>query len=385
MIEEKLVRVFSGGIPMQLSRTLLVCGFLAGAALSALPLLGHAQAPAAPAAAPPGKVHFSTVDGVDLHGNYYESSKKNAPAVLIVHAIGEDSRRAEYTALAKALQKEGYAVLTFDLRGHGQSKDVDKDEFWASKYPNRTYVAGYPKESIELRDIKKSYYSVFVNDIAAARAFLDRKNDAGECNTSSLVVIGSESGATLGAIWLNSEWCRFRLLPPAIGVGQPQADLKNPAGKDIICGVWLSITPDLGGRKIPLSTLFFVSGKEKKTPMVFLYNEGNSADKSTAKKLESSIKGIAKKPAAGYEFTAAVGIKGGPKLAGRELLQAAGPDAITSYLQKVVDAKGNEWHEQEFRKNQYIWRTPLGQFIPAKTPADQTLQFNLYSAFIPVR
>jgi hypothetical protein len=365
----------------RLLRVLVLCGFLAGAVGLLLPPQGHAQAPAAGG----DKVRFTSVDGVDLHGNFYASSKKSAPTVLILHAIGEDSRRKEYTELAKALQKEGYAVLTFDFRAHGQSKSVDPAEFWSVKYPNRRSVAGAPKDTIELRDIPRPYYNVFVNDIAAAKAFLDRKNDAGECNTSSLIVLGAESGATLGAIWINSEWYRYKLVPPSVGVVY-QPDLKNSEGKNVICGVWLSISPDLGGRRIPLSSLVFHAGKEKKVPMVFLYNDGDDKDKRVAKQLESSIKGSGKKAPPGLEFTAAVAINAGPKLAGRELLKATGTDAaITDYLQRVAEAKGNEFREQEFRKSQYVWRMPSGQITQAKTLADQMLQFNGYNAFIPVR
>jgi hypothetical protein len=346
-----------------------------------LPPASNAQAPDA---GKPETARFTSVDGVSLKGTYYPSSKKNAPAVLVLHAVGEDSRRKEYIELAKALQKEGYTVLTFDLRGHGQSKEVDATEFWSPKYKNRAYVTGAPKESIELRDIAKNYYSVFVNDIAAAKAYLDRRNDAGDCNTSSLIVIGADTGATLGAIWANSEWYRFKLIPAAQIGFPPQPDLKNPEGKNIICGVWLSINSDLGGRRIPLSSLVFLAGKEKKMPMVFLYNSGEAKDKSSAKALELYIKG-AKKTPPGYEFTAAVAINAGPKLTGRELLKAPGTaDAITGYLAKVAEAKGNEWQEQEFRKSQFIWRVGT-QAIPAKTVADQALQFSLYTAFIPSR
>jgi pimeloyl-ACP methyl ester carboxylesterase len=376
----------------RLLRALLLCGLLAGGAALRAPA-GNAQAPdpakgdaAKGDAAKGARVHFNSVDGVALQGTFYASDKKNAPAVMIVHAIGEDSRRKEYTTLAQTLQKEGYSVLTFDLRGHGQSGTVDSAEFWSPKYQNYKGVAGAAsrKDTIEVRDISKGYYSVFVNDLAAAKAFLDRKNDAGECNTASLIVIGSESGATLGAIWMNSEWYRYKLVPPPIGVGLPQPDLRNPEGKHNICGVWLSITPDLGTRKVPLASLLNLAGKQRKVPMVFLYSTGDAKDKANATFLEKFIKGKDKKSAAGYEFTAAVPVNAGPKLTGRELLKPTlGTDkAIVPYLQQVVEAKGNEWSQLDFRRSQYAWRI-ANRMVSAKAMADPAIHFSLYSEFIP--
>ena len=53
---------------------------------------------------------------------------------------------------------------------------------------------------------------VLINDIAAVKCFLDRKNDTGACNTSSTILLGAETGATLGAIWLNAEWRRYKVV-----------------------------------------------------------------------------------------------------------------------------------------------------------------------------
>jgi alpha-beta hydrolase superfamily lysophospholipase len=364
-------------------RGTVVQALAAGGLLAALVLLspsGRAQTQGDM----PEKVKFTSVDGVELHGTFYGSSKNDsAPAVLIVHAIGDSSRRKEYDNLARTLQGSGYAVLTFDLRGHGQSKSVDKDEFWSQKYKNYTFVAGASarKESIEFRDIDKRFYSVFVNDLAAAKAFLDRKNDAKKCNSSSMIVIGADSGATLGAIWINSEWARYKLIPPAAGFGQPQPDLKNPEGKNVICGIWLSITPDLGTRKVPLASVLFTAAKEKKVPMVFLYNSDFSIDKSTAVTL---VKGIKGKDKTNFELTAASPVKAGGKLTGRELLNPAleTDKAIAAYLPKVIEDKGNEWQEQEARKAQYVWKSGF-QTTPAKLlPADSAIRFSLYNQFM---
>src|SRR5581483_6469173 len=164
-------------------------------------------------------VRFDSADGVRLRGTYYAAGKPRSPCVLLLHALGKDSRHSAWKTLAGALQKKGYAVLAFDFRGHGESTQVDPDQFWSAAHPgNRALVRGAPGEEIHFKDFDRHYYPMLANDIAAARAFLDRKNDQGECNSSNLVLIGADTGATLGALWLNAESHRYRVLPAAVGV-----------------------------------------------------------------------------------------------------------------------------------------------------------------------
>jgi hypothetical protein len=360
------------------SRIAAVGGLLAVAALVLLLSSGRAQDTQATGE----KVKFKSVDGVDLHGIFYGASdKQKAPAVMIIHAIGDNSRSKEYAELAGKLQKEGFSVLAFDLRGHGQSTTVDPAEFWSPKYANWRAVAGatQKKDTIELRDIPKAYYSVFLNDIAAAKSYLDRKNDLNECNSSSLTVIGADSGATLGAIWINSEWNRYKLLPAANLYTQPQPDLKNPEGKNIICGFWLSITSDLGTRKISLNNELYEAAKVKKVPMVFVYNENDSNDKSSALGLKKFIRGKDKKS---YPFTDAVAVQAaGSKLTGRGLLKQMGSSQIADYLKNVKNENGNEWQLQEPQKTQYMWKVGP-RYTLAKQAGETTLRFSLYNEFI---
>jgi pimeloyl-ACP methyl ester carboxylesterase len=59
---------------------------------------------------------------VALAGLYYPPSQPAAPGVLLLHQRG--GRKENWTSLAQLLQKNGYAVMTVDFRGHGQSKGV---------------------------------------------------------------------------------------------------------------------------------------------------------------------------------------------------------------------------------------------------------------------
>lgn len=332
------------------------------------------------------KATITTVDGVTLIGTFYAGKGGGAPTVLMLHALGESSKKEGWVQLAEKLQGKGFAVLTFDFRGHGASKEVNAQDFW--KQPlNRSHVKGLGKETIEFREFSTAYYPALVNDIAAAKAYLDVKNDDKECNTSSLIVIGSETGATLGALWMRSEWSRCRLKPDPF-TGKPIADSGRPEGADTICGIWLTISPKLGSYLVNLPALLTKAGKEKAVPLLFLHGEEDKAAQKIAKNLERSLVTYKGKDADGnpkreekYRYTAAVGLRS--KLKGVALLQKslATDTHITDYLEQVVAVKGKGRTTQNFASSAYVWIYP--RFTPAKLAGEMLMVFNSYQQFLP--
>src|SRR5215469_10627606 len=205
------------------------------------------------------RVHFATYDEVELSGTFYRSAsasgKKDKDTVVLLlhdfrHLKGGSSQEDGWHQLAGQLQKEGFAVLSFDFRGFGNSKSVSP-KFWEFPH-NRQGIKGASKKnppaSIDEKDFSQGYFINLVNDIAAARAYLNIKNDANEINSSNIILIGAGQGATLGALWLASE-CRRqkdnqsdRLFPGML----PQfRSLDEPEGNDVAGAVWLTIYPTL--------------------------------------------------------------------------------------------------------------------------------------------
>ncbi len=81
-----------------------------------------------PAADPePERVLLTTEDGLTLLGTYLPArdAKQRSPGVVLVHTAG--SSRAEMLSLATRMQKSGFASLTIDLRGHGESANAALD------------------------------------------------------------------------------------------------------------------------------------------------------------------------------------------------------------------------------------------------------------------
>jgi pimeloyl-ACP methyl ester carboxylesterase len=63
-------------------------------------------------------VSFETSDGLTLQGWYIPSSNK--ASIILLHGIG--SNRMMMLEMARILAEEGYGVLLFDLRAHGESE-----------------------------------------------------------------------------------------------------------------------------------------------------------------------------------------------------------------------------------------------------------------------
>ena len=145
--------------------------------------------------AKPEKVKFDTVDQVQLQGTFYPSPQdRKGTTVLFLHKIGSHSQKDNWDKLAETLQAAGCAVLSFDFRGHGESVSV-APEFWQQQANQgiRGFNLAKPKGTISYKDFPPAYMPYLVNDIAAAKSFLDRKNNGGDCNTSNLILIGART------------------------------------------------------------------------------------------------------------------------------------------------------------------------------------------------
>ncbi|MBS1768887.1 MAG: alpha/beta fold hydrolase [Acidobacteria bacterium] len=72
-------------------------------------------------------VTIDTPDGVKLVGSFYKSQGPNAPALLLMHQW--TANRHTYDEFAERMNQNGYAVLSFDGRGFGESnKKADGTE-----------------------------------------------------------------------------------------------------------------------------------------------------------------------------------------------------------------------------------------------------------------
>ncbi|HEY1861215.1 MAG TPA: hypothetical protein VGG61_12710 [Gemmataceae bacterium] len=316
-------------------------------------------------------VKFDTVDQVEIHGRFYSAGKKKAATILVLTKLGGDIRQDGWDRLAEALKKQGYSVLLFDFRGCGESKNISPD-FWKVA-DNVTSIKGGPgnpvKATIDFKDFNKSYYPTLINDIAAARMFLDRRNDAGECNSSDLILIGAEDGAALGMAWIYSEWYRFRL----DGVGKLES---GSEGRDVAGAVWLSYKRNVGSYSPYMDEWFRYVGREKKTPMAFVCGDGDKSGDELAQYWVNFMKKKEGKGDPGSKLTGFKAIDKADKVAGSELLQKdlKTQEWIIEYIGKLMESRGNsEWGQREAKKIASVWSFPNTLRVAAKSRDSETL------------
>ena len=128
------------------------------------------------------RIQITTDDKRTLVGSYYapKDSKKLAPAGLLAPAAllvpDAGGKRGDLAELADRLQKQGFAVLSIDVRAHGDSVGADKP--WA-----------------ELNDADKlATWHLALGDIKAAVKFLGAQAGV---QTTNVSLLGSRAGCTL--------------------------------------------------------------------------------------------------------------------------------------------------------------------------------------------
>lgn len=336
----------------------LACGLLLGLVPLGLPPTGRA--------AEPERVKFDTFDQVEIHGTFYPgSSGTKSNCVMLLHALGGSSQQEGWDDLARRLQAKGFAVLTFDFRGHGDSTTVGPG-FWTI-LPNqrlRRFQAGRPKDQISYKDFTNLYELLSpVNDIVAAKRYLDRRNDAGDCNSANVVVVGAESGAVLGALWVWEEWHRPRA---QMGLGGFQvAGATQMEGQDISGAVYLSLVPQIvhGRERFNIAQQldsWFRNPVRDRVPMLFLYGEQDKQAARFARYVYRTVLHGDK-----LKLTVEKDIKG-TKLAGHELLGKPSlptENYITEYVTKVMqDRVKNPYAKKDVERTR-SFLVPLGQLL----------------------
>ncbi|MFO0877661.1 MAG: hypothetical protein U0840_09920 [Gemmataceae bacterium] len=310
-------------------------------------------------------IDFKTYDGVTIQGTFYpNASGKRDAVVMLLHDIdlkkGGSSQQEGWSDLAAALQEAGYPVLTFDFRGFGESKEVNPDEFWKESQNTNLVRGGVKKPSqIDHKNFNPRYIPYLVNDIAAAKAYLDRQNDQKACNTSSLIVIGAGEGATLGSLWLAHEARRRKDKNPAsplLLAVPPQ--LGEPEVNNVAAAIWLSISPRLGGVQVPVGSLMREVGRDHKVPMAFVYGKGDGTGDNFARSLMNMINPRGSKDK-DFQLTNIMPIPD-TKLAGHKLLGKGSETeafVVKKYLPSVMEKRGNkEWSERKVEASAY-WYT----------------------------
>ena len=130
------------------------------------------------------RVVFTSEDGVLLVGSYYKpriGTSNSTPSVILLHMLGMD--RSTWDKFAQELSQNGYAVLSVDLRGNGES----------IKQANQTisYQSFMPKN-----------FKNMTLDVKAAKKYLIEGRKA---NPNQISIIGASIGANLALNYAASD------------------------------------------------------------------------------------------------------------------------------------------------------------------------------------
>ena len=248
-------------------------------------------------------ISFTSVDGVKLKGVFYKAQDGSRPVVLMLHDYKANPAETAWTNAAKLCLAKGFNVLQFDFRGHGKSTEVVAGDFWV-RTENRQLILGgnsptvTTKTAIKVADFRTNYFPMLVQDIAAARNYLDQLNDNGTVNTSTVYLLGCGDAVGLGFLYMASEWSRERI-KPNVGVPAQYVSIRRnlfpssePAGPDIAGAIWLGPTlnssipmPSLKEWCIQPATIELRS----QTRMLFLHGDKDAKSAPLAKKLFSDV------------------------------------------------------------------------------------------------
>ncbi len=222
------------------------------------------------------KVHFSTVDHLQLAGTLYHGWKgKQGMTVLMLHDLGSNRSSPGWKRLAEALQSEGHTVLTFDFRGHGDSKKVSP-QFW--KYQVNKHLNSYKLNTLaehqprllKLTDLPSEYRPWLIEDIAAARTYLDLRHDepSGPVNTFNLVLLGAGQASALGSLWLAAEGVRYN----ATEMGN-KILVKLPEKLSVLQAVWIGMADPLKLNPFGIHTWLEAAHEKPVVPITFIFGE----------------------------------------------------------------------------------------------------------------
>ncbi len=215
---------------------------------------GYAQSSKEPATIPaPKDLALETRDGVILRATYYPSLLgKEAVAVLLLHDF--EGSRADLSPLALVLQRAGHAVLTLDLRGHGESTSL--------KGSART---------LSTNQLGNEDFQLMVSqDIERAKRFLREENNEGRLNLEKLCVVGVGMGATLAMEWARLDWS----WPPLVTYKQ---------GQDVKALVLIS--PKFTFRGLSAANLFKHPQASRRISALIIFGEAKSEALQDAKRI----------------------------------------------------------------------------------------------------
>ena len=194
-----------------------------------------------------------TKDDFKIKISYFKSlSGPDAPVVILLH--GKRGTRLQWKGLATELQqKADFAVITVDLRGHGESP--------------------LPKKG-ELR--KADYQAMVAFDLEAVKDFILEEHLKKHLNMNKLGIVACDFSAAVAVLYTELDWEKlpYDELPTEEG--------RTPRGQDV--QALALISPDATVPGLSINKALPVV-RALKRPVMIAVSEKNAADVAAANKV----------------------------------------------------------------------------------------------------
>lgn len=158
---------------------------------------------------------LTTADGWPIHINYYESTGgKESPVVIMfpgVEGKQDSMTRKVWTGAAAALHKKGFAVVTADLRKHGDSvPDVEESQL------------------ARLTKLGSNDYALMATqDLETIKDFLLQQHQNEKLNIRKLGIATAGSGCLVAAAFTQFDWAKTPW------PDSPVLSQRTPKGQDV--------------------------------------------------------------------------------------------------------------------------------------------------------
>lgn len=278
----------------------------------------------------------TTKDNVPIRITYYKSSLgKEAPVVVLLHM--KDGNRFAWQGaggFAEMLQNKGFAVITVDLRHHGESKVAG-----SANQPDPQKKKGKVQPGIELRPA--DYEAMIAYDMEAVKKFIFNEHQAENLNMNKMGIVGPEMGAAIAANYALVDWLR-----PPHPDGPPGSE--TPDGQDVRALVLISPQNNFHGVPITAKVMSVLNDPALNVGLLFVVGKNDSQDKKQASKFFEQSAARGGKDERVF-FASFPGAFRGTDLLGRDKKQLE--ETMLKFFEKRLRDIDAPWRDRESRLN----------------------------------
>ena len=251
-------------LPARCFRSLIRCGLTLVLAAGLLPAVASAQQDEAPRP----QLLRSATDGSPIYITYYPALEDrnprgvaNAGVVVLLHDAGGSRLVWDKTSappggkpFAEVLQSQGYAVVTVDLRKHGESAQEGMSP------------------TLKVSD----YGQMVLGDMVAVKKFIYDEHQRQRLNMSKMAIVAAGMSAPIAAAFSEADW----KIPPYDD--SPLPANRTPRGQDVRALVLLS--PETTAGKVNLAkSLKFLQTPALQISFLIIAGSRDAQDRNQAR------------------------------------------------------------------------------------------------------